>query len=318
MQRFIARRFVFMIFSMLAATMVVFGLSRATGDPLLLYAKPGGYGMSPEQIEALTKKLGLDKPLVVQYFMWLGNMLKGDFGRTILDERPVLQVIRQKIFNTLRLGAGAWLYATIVGVPLGVLSAVRRGSVWDYIGRVYALFGMAIPAFWIGLMAIVVFSVKLGWLPVGNMDATGAAFYSWTHIKYYIMPCLLAGWYPAAGFLRVTRSAMLEILDSEFIKFARAKGVRGMGVVWKHAFRNAIIPPLTLMAISLAGFLAGAIVVEQVFSWPGMGRLSVDAIFNNDFPLLTACVLLFAGLFVLANFLADIAYAYLDPRIRYT
>ena len=318
MQRFIARRFVFMIFSLLAATMVVFGLSRATGDPLLLYAKPGGYGMSPEQIEALTKKLGLDKPLVVQYFMWLGRAIRGDFGRTILDERPVLQVIRLKIFNTMRLAMGALLWAVTISIPLGVLSAVKRGTFWDYAGRAFAIFGMCAPAFWVGLMAIVLFAVKLGWLPAASMDPLRSAPFSWTNIKYYIMPAIILGWYPAAALLRLTRSAMLEILDSEFIKFARSKGVREAAVVWKHAFRNAMIPPLTMMAVMLGGFIAGAIVIEQVFAWPGMGRLSVDAIFNNDFPLLTGCVLLFACMFVLANFLADIAYAYLDPRIRYT
>jgi ABC-type dipeptide/oligopeptide/nickel transport system permease component len=226
-------------------------------------------------------------------------------------------VIKQKIFNTLRLGAGSMLFSVIVGIPLGVLSAVKRGTVWDILGRGFALFGMAIPAFWIGLMGILLFAVKLHWLPSGSMDPTRAPPWTWQYLKYFIMPAILAGWYPAAGFLRITRSAMLEILDSEFIKFARSKGVRETWVIWSHAFRNAIIPPLTLMAISMAGFLAGAIVIEQVFAWPGMGRLSVEAIFNNDFPLLTACVLLFAVLFVLANFIADLLYGYLDPRIRY-
>jgi peptide/nickel transport system permease protein len=318
MQRFILRRFFFMFFSLLAATIVVFGLSRATGDPLLLYAKPGGYGMSPEQIEALTKKLGLDKPLVAQYFIWLGRILRADFGKTILDERPVLSVIRLKIFNTMRLALGSWIWAVAISLPLGVLSAVRRGTVWDYIGRAFAVFGMSVPAFWVGLMGIFVFSVQLGWFPSGSVDPTGAFPLSWTNIKYYIMPALIMGWYPAAALLRLTRSAMLEILDSEFIKFARAKGVREWFVVWKHAFRNAVIPPITMMALMMAQFIIGSIVIEQVFAWPGMGRLAVDAIFNNDFPLLTGCVLLFACMFVLVNFLADVAYAYLDPRIRYT
>lgn len=318
MVRFVGRRLVFMVFSLVAATMLVFSLSRATGDPLLLYAKPGGYGMSPDQIEALSKKLGLDKPLVAQYFVWLGRVVRGDFGNTILDDQPVLQVVREKIFNTFRLGAGAWIWAVTLGVPLGVVSAVKRGSPWDYFARVYALLGMAVPSFWIGLMAILAFSVKLDLFPSGSMDPTRAPFWTWTSLKYYILPCLIAGWYPAAGLMRITRSAMLEVLDSEYIKFARAKGVAGRLIIWKHAFRNAMIPPLTLMAINIAHFLSGAIVVEQVFAWPGMGRLTVQAIFNNDFPLLTGCVLLFSTIFVTANFLADVAYAYVDPRIRYT
>lgn len=307
-----------MLFSLLVVTLVVFSLARATGDPLLLYAKPGGYGMTEEQIEALSKKLRLDRPLAVQYFMWLGRFITGDFGRTILDERPVFLVIREKIFNTLRLGVAAWLWAILVSVPSGVLSAVRRGTLWDYAARGFAILGMCAPPFWVGLMAIVLFAAKLGWLPAGSMDPTRAPAWSWTHIKYYIMPAVVLGWYPAAAILRLTRSAMLEVLDSEFIKFARAKGVRRWQVVWKHAFRNAVIPPLTMMALALAGFIGGAVVIEAVFAWPGMGSLAVQAIFNNDFPLLQACVVLFACIFVVTMFLVDVLYAYLDPRIRYT
>lgn len=318
MQRFIARRLVFMLFSMVVATIVVFGLSRATGDPLLLYAKPGGYGISPEQVQALSKKLGLDKPLVAQYFIWLGNVVRGDFGRSLLNDRPVLPIIGEKVFNSLRLAAGAWIWAILVSVPFGVLSAVKRGSVWDYAGRVFAVFGMAIPDFWIGLMAITLFAVKLDWLPAGSMDATHAPFWSWTYLKYYILPCIIVGWYPGAALLRLTRSAMLEVMDSEFVKFARAKGVRGQLVIWKHAFRNAIIPPLTMLTLTLAGFIGGVVVIENVFAWPGMGTLAVTAIFNNDFPLLQAVVILFSAAFVILMFATDVLYAFLDPRIRYS
>ncbi len=200
---------------------------------------------------------------------------------------------------------------------MGVISAVKRGTLLDYMARTFALFGIAMPAFWIGLMGIFLFAVKWDLLPSGTKYSYPAFPLSWSNIKYFIMPAVVLGWYPAAGFMRITRSAMLEVLDSEYIKLARAKGVRSTVVVWKHAFRNAIIPPLTLIALTLAGFVTGAVVVEQVFAWPGLGSTAVLAVFDNDFPVLTAITLIFAALFAGANFIADIAYAYLDPRIRY-
>ncbi|MDP3062620.1 MAG: ABC transporter permease [Chloroflexota bacterium] len=317
MQKFIARRLLFMLFSLFGATAVVFAMSRMTGDPMLLYAKPGGYGLTPEQTAFIRKKLGLDRPLVVQYFMWISNVFRGDLGRTLLDERPVVKIIGEKWGNTMQLGLAAGIFSVLVGVPLGVLSAVRRGTVWDYMGRMFALFGMATPGFWIGLMFIFFFGVKLHWLPTGTKYGYETFPLSWDNIKHFILPAIVLGWYPAAGFLRITRSAMLEILDSEFVKFARAKGVRQRWVIWKHAFRNAIIPPLTLIAVTLTGFITGAVVVEQVFAWPGLGSMAIYAVFNNDFPLLTGITLIFILLFATANFLADLAYGYLDPRIRY-
>jgi ABC-type dipeptide/oligopeptide/nickel transport system permease component len=167
-------------------------------------------------------------------------------------------------------------------------------------------------------MAILVFSVMLGWLPVGTTGPTTAAPFSWTHIKYFLMPAITLGWFASASLLRITRSAMLEILDSEYVKFARAKGVREVGIIWKHAFKNAILQPLTLAAVTFAGFIGGAVVIERVFAWPGIGRLAIEAVWNNDFPTITATVLLWTSGFVVMNFLADVAYAYLDPRIRYT
>jgi len=317
MQKFIARRLLFMLFSVFGATAVVFSMSRMTGDPMLLYAKPGGYGLTPEQEAFIRKKLGLDRPLVVQYFMWLNNVVHGDLGKTLLDERAVTKIIGEKWGNTMQLGLAAGIFSVLVGVPLGVLSAVKRGTVWDFMGRTFALLGMATPQFWIGLMFIFFFGVKLHWLPTGTKYGYEAFPMSWDNIRHFILPAIVLGWYPAAGFLRITRSAMLEILDSEFVKFARAKGVRGQLVIWKHAFRNAIIPPLTLIAVTLTGFITGAVVVEQVFAWPGLGSMAIYAVFNNDFPLLTGITLIFIMLFATANFLADLAYGYLDPRIRY-
>lgn len=315
MGKFLIRRAIFGSFSLLAATILVFSLSRATGDPLLLYAKPSGYGVSQAQIDALKAKLGLDKPLVVQYFMWLGNVFRGDLGQTLDGRQQVTHVIRQKIGATLELGLTAWVFATLAGIPLGILSAVKRATIWDYLGRTIALFGQGLPQFWVGIVAILIFAVSLGWLPAGTR-AIDQPFFP-DQLKHLILPAITLGWAPMAAYLRLTRSAMLEVLDSEFVTLARAKGTSTRDVIWKHAFRNALIPPITVSALVLVGFIDGAVLVESVFSWPGIGRLAVQSIYNNDFPLLTGVVLMFALMFVIGSFVADILYVVIDPRIRY-
>jgi peptide/nickel transport system permease protein len=310
MGRFLLRRLGFMVLALIGATLLVFFVSRVGGrDPRYLYAQEGGYGLSPAMWEELGRRLHLDKPLVVQYLMWLRDVARGDLGESLTDRRPVRDKLGERIPNTVRLALGAWLFATLMGVPLGVLSAVKRGTIWDYLGRAFAMMGQAAPPFWVGLMAIFLFSVKWRLLPTGTMGE-GLA------IRNYIMPSITLGWLAAAGYLRLTRSAMLEVLDAEFIKLARAKGVSEPLVIWKHAFRNALIPPLTLSALILAGFLAGAVVVETVFSWPGVGRLAYEAVMGDDYALITGCVLVFTAGYLVLNFLVDIAYAYIDPRVR--
>lgn len=202
----------------------------------------------------------------------------------------------------------------MLGIPLGVLSAIKRGTFWDYLGRSIALFGQAMPVFWVGIMSILIFAVMLDWLPPGTAGSRDAPLLS--KLQFFILPTVTLGWLPAAAFLRLTRSAMLDVMDSEYIKLARAKGVSNRTIIWKHAFKNAILQPLTLAAITLAGFITGTVVIERVFSWPGVGQLTVQAVWNNDFPTLTATVLLWTAAFLFLNFLADVAYAYLDPRIR--
>ena len=317
MRKFLIRRFIAGVLSLLAATAIVFGLSRAAGDPLLLYAKPGGYGVTPEQEEALKKKLRLDRPLVVQYVLWLTDLARGDFGRTLLAEQLVIKVIGEKVGATVQLGLVSWVLATLMGVPLGVLSATMRGSFGDYLGRAYALLGQSLPTFWLGLMMILIFNVKFDVLPFGTRG-TGEAFpLSWANIRYFVMPSFAIAWGSAAVYLRLTRSAMLEVLDSEFVKLGRAKGVGNTKIIWKHAFRNALIPPLTVSTLIIAGSITGSVVIETVFSWPGLGRLGVQAVQDNDFPILTAVVLFFAAVFVFVNFVTDMLYALIDPRIRY-
>jgi peptide/nickel transport system permease protein len=303
------------VLSLIAATAVVFALSRLAGDPLLLFAKPGGYGVSPQQEAALRASYGLDKPVAIQYFVWLGKTLKGDLGESLVQRSPVRGIIAERIPASFQLGFAAWLLATLVGIPLGVLSAVRRATIWDYLGRSIALFGQALPVFWLGIMSILLFAVALGWLPAATRPVGEPLS---TTIKYFILPTITLGCLPAAVYLRLTRSAMLEVMDSEFIKLARAKGVSSRIVVWKHAFRNALIPPITVSALVLASFLEGSIIVETIFAWPGLGRMALKAVEDNDFPLLLGTVLFFAFLYVVFNSLADLLYARIDPRIRYT
>jgi len=311
MTRFIIRRVAYMMLTMLVATLLVFSLSRVVGDPRLLYVQEGGYGLSPEAWDALGIKLHLDKPVAVQYLYWLRDAVQFDLGDSMLDRKPVSEILYDALGPTLQLAFFGWIFATAVGIPLGVLSAVKRGSVWDYLGRGVALLGQTLPVFWVGIMGILIFAVQLRWLPVGTMPDEFS-------FKHFIMPAITLGWFSAAGYLRLTRSAMLDVMDSEYIKLARAKGVNATVVLWKHAFRNAIIAPLTFSSLVLAGFITGAIVTETVFSWPGLGRLAFTAVDDNDFPLIVGLMLLFTFMFLLVNLFTDILYAYVDPRIRFS
>lgn len=310
MSRFILRRLFYMFVTMVLATLLVFVLSRIVGDPRLLYVQEGGYGLSEEAWEAMGIKLHLDKPVVFQYGYWLGDALTGDLGESMLDRKPVMEIMLEALPATLQLAFFGWIFATVVGIPLGVLSAVKRGSIWDYLGRGVALLGQTLPVFWVGIMGILIFAVQLGWLPTGTKPDEFS-------FKHFIMPAVTLGWFSAAGYLRLTRSAMLDVMDSEYIKLARAKGVNATLVLWKHAFRNAIIAPLTFSSLVLAGFITGAIVTETVFSWPGVGRLAFTSVDDNDFPLMVGLMLMFTFMFLTVNLITDVLYAYVDPRIRY-
>lgn len=310
LSRFIIRRLLYACVALLGATMLVFGLSRAIGDPRDLYIQEGGYGTTPEQRAVLEKQLNLDKPLFVQYGIWLGKALKGDLGDSVFTRTPVTRQIKESAPRTLKLGLVSWVLAMAMGIPLGIAAAVYRGTVWDKLARGFALLGQAAPPFWIGIMGILVFSVYLRWLPAGT-DGEGLA------IRNYVLPVFTLAWLSSAGYMRITRSAMLEVMDTEFVKLARAKGVPRWKVIWKHAFRNALIPPLTISSLQLAAFITGAVIVETVFAWPGLGRLAVDAVSNNDYPLMTGTVLVFAAVYLVMNLTTDVLYAYIDPRIRY-
>jgi len=310
MRRFIIRRFVFSLVSIVVATLLVFLLSRAAGDPLLLYAN-SGYGLTAEGEAALRKKLALDRPIPVQYALWLGRTLKGDMGETILDRKPVFRIVTQRLPSTIHLGATAFLLSFLIGIPLGVLSAVTRGSIWDYVGRFIALLGQAVPQFWLGLVLILVFAVHWQIFPAA-LKGDGLL-----DVKHLVLPTITLAAGGFAFYMRITRNAMLQVLDSEYIRLARAKGVSNRVVIWKHAFKNALIQPLTGMTLGLTGFLTGTVLVETVFAWPGMGNMAITAVNNNDFPILQAVVFFFTILFVSMTFITDLLYAFIDPRIRY-
>ena len=306
MGRFLLRRLLLMLLTLLAISALVFSLVRIQGDPRFLLMDPLA-SISEEQWENMGRKFGLDKPLIYQYGVFLGQLATGDLGRSIFQRKPVVKVIRDKLPATLQLGLSGLVFGLVMGIPLGVLSAVKRGTVWDYAGRFFALVGQAVPSFWMGIMLIFFFGVQLGWLPTARKG----------DLTSFVLPSVTIGWFAGAGLLRLVRSSMLDVLDSEFVKLAKAKGVTSSAVVWKHAFRNALIPPLTFGALVIAGLITGSIVVETVFAWPGIGLLAVSSVYNSDYPLTQGIVLVFTTVYVVIAFVVDVLYALVDPRIRY-
>ena len=303
MTRFLVRRFFYGIAVVIIVTLIVFLLSRASGDPRTYFMNEY---TTKEQWDAWGREWGLDKPVIQQYFLWLGRAMTGNLGKSLRESRPVLDVIMERVPATVQLAAGAFIFAVLLGLPFGVLSAVWRGSWLDYFGRTIALFGQALPPFWLGIMLILIFAVQLEWLPTSRREG----------IPHFILPSITLGWLTAAGLLRLVRSAMLEVLDSEYVKMARAKGVGPNTIVWKHAFRNAMIAPLTYTALVFVAFLTGAVVTETVFSWPGLGELAVRSVNNLDLAVLSGVVLFLTVLYVVVNFITDVLYAVIDPRIR--
>ena len=305
MASFLIRRFLLSMFVMWFATVVVFSLSRAAGDPRYLFVSEYS---TQEQWDEWGVRFGLDRPYPMQYLIWLGKAVRFNFGESIYFNDEPKEIIGERWVATAQLSFGAYLFAMIVGVPLGVWSAIARGSVLDLVARGVALIGQAMPGFWLGIMLILLFSVQLNLLPTSGIGG-------W---KHYVLPAITLGWFPAAGILRLIRSSMLDTLDSEYIKFARAKGVSSRKIIWKHALRNSAIVPMTYAGVLLAFFITGAVVTETVFFWPGLGRLSVQAVFNTDFPMLGALVLLFTATFLIVNLAIDLLYRVIDPRIRIT
>jgi peptide/nickel transport system permease protein len=293
------------IVTLIAVSMIIFIMARVTGDPRVLLLDENA---SREQWETMGVELGLDKPYYHQYSLFMKDVLQGDFGESIKLQEPVMTTIAGRIWPTVQLGGGAFLLALLVGIPLGVLSAVMRGSALDQLGRVIAMVGQAAPSFWLGIMFMFFFAVKLGWVPPSGREG-------WNSI---ILPMVTLAWGGfLAGSLRLMRSAMLDVLDSEYVKLAKAKGVSTRSLIWKHAFRNALIPPLTLAGVSMPAILTGSITTELVFAWPGMGQLAIQALYTSDYPLLQGLTIVFTLGYVGVALAVDVLYAYIDPRIRF-
>ena len=315
MQRFIVRRFFAAIIALFLVTIIVFSLSRLVGDPLAMLVSEGGYGISESALQIQREKLHLDKPVPIQYLFWLTDVLRGDLGHDLSDGFPVTTKIREKIAPTVQLGVSAWILATFFGLAFGMISAVKRGSLIDYVVRLIANLGITLPAFYVGIMAILIFAVNLGWVPVTVIGTIGSED-PFAQVKAMILPVLTLAWGAAAGYMRLMRSAMLEVLDSEYVKLARAKGVDGNKVIWKHALRNSLIVPITVSALLLWNFVTGTVVVEAVFAWPGLGLLAIEAVVNNNLNLVVGTTLLVGVILIAANLVADVLYVLVDPRIR--
>ena len=304
MKRYIFKRIGQSIICLLGVTIIVFSLTRITGDPTLLLAPPEA---TKEDIALIKRTLGLDRPIHIQYWTFMKGLATGDFGRSIRWDISTIKLFGDRFPNTLLLAVAAMSFAVILGIPVGILSAVYVGKWFDNFGKVFALLGQAIPVFWLGIMLIMIFAVYLGFFPTSGIG-------SWQHL---VMPAITLGWYFTAALTRLTRSTMLDVLDADYIKMARIVGVSHFAVVCKNAFKNAVLPILTLGTVNFIILLNGTVITEAVFNWPGVGRLVVDAIFTRDYPVVQTCVLIASSLFIFANLFVDILYAYLDPRIRY-
>ena len=299
------RRFAAAFVTLITVSVLVFALARLQGDPRTILLSDD---TTQADYDAWGREFGLDKPITTQYLIYMGKLVRGDLGKSVLQRVPVSRLMWSRIPNSAQLAAFAFALSLIIGVPLGVLAAVKRGGTWDYLARAIAIVGHAAPSFWIGLLLIFVFAVTLEWLPTSRKSG----------LDSMILPGITLGWASAGGQLRLVRSSMLEVLDSEYIKLAQAKGVPRMSVIWKHALRNAMIAPLTFAGLTFAGLITGTIVVETIFAWPGLGLLSIQALNNSDYPVIQGVILMVTLVYVAAALAVDIIYAYLDPRIKYT
>jgi len=303
MRKYIIRRMGYSVISLVLLSLTIFFFVRVTGDPAVLLVEPGA---SKADLDQIRQQFGLDRPLFVQYGHFVSSLVRGDFGQSFYYRTPVLELYLSRLPNSLMLAAAAMALSLLIGIPSGILAAVRVNGWWDRVGKIFSLLGLSLPSFWVGLVMILFFSVYLGWLP-----SSGAGT-----ISHMIMPAFALGWFFAAAHMRMTRSSMLEVMGSEYVKLARLKGLPERMVITKHAFKNALIPVLTLAGINLVIMVNVAVIVETVFAWPGIGRLLYEGVAFRDFPVVQATVLLGGAMIVVVNLLVDILYAVIDPRIR--
>jgi ABC-type dipeptide/oligopeptide/nickel transport system permease component len=303
MTRYLLNRLGQGVIALILSSILVFILLRLTGDPTTMLLTPDA---TLADVEALRKTLGLDQPYPVQYFIFMRDILSGDFGSSLFYRRPVLDLIMARFPATLLLAVTANGLSMLVALPFGVVAATHREKWQDTAAKVIAILGQSLPSFWLGIVLIQIFSVWLGWLPSSGYGS----------VKYLILPATALGFNSVAAILRLTRSAMLDVLSADYVRLARIKGLSERMVVWKHALRNALIPVITFSGIFFVRTLAGSVVVETIFAWPGVGRLAYEAVIKRDFPVEQGILILFTALFILFNLLIDIMYLFLDPRVK--
>ena len=303
MRQYIVRRIGYSFVSLFLLSLTIFLFVRVTGDPATLLVEPGA---SAEDLANIRRQFGLDRPLYEQYWHFIVSFLQGDLGHSFYYRTPVLELYFQRLPNSLLLAGVAMAFSLLIGIPAGIMAAVRVGKLWDSAGKIFVLLGLSLPSFWVGLLLIMFFSVYLGWLP-----SSGSGTF-----LHLLMPAFALGWFFAAAHMRLTRSSMLEVLGSEYVKLARLKGLSETMVIGKHAFKNALIPVITLAGINLVVMINVAVVVETVFAWPGIGRLLYEGITFRDFPIVQGVVVIGGSMIVVVNLLVDILYALIDPRIR--
>jgi len=304
MRRYVLKRVLLGILTLIGVSIIIFVAIRLSGDVTLLLVSPDA---TQEEIQKVRVELGLDKSLPVQYLVFAKNVLRGDFGRSTRYRQPAMEIVLGRLPATIQLAGVAFLISVGSGLLLGVISATKRNSLLDAASKVFATLGQAMPEFWIGIMAILVFSVHWGLLPTSGRG----------RFVHLIMPAFTLGWYSTASIMRLTRSGMLGVLDSEYIKTARLKGNPERVVVWKHALRNALIPVVAMGGIQLGRLLGGAVIVESIFGWPGVGQLVLDAVYSRDYALVQAGVFITSAFFIFLNLTVDLAFGLIDPRIRY-
>ncbi len=304
MHRYIIKRLIMLIPVLLGVAFIIFAIMNvAEGDPVYQVAGPDA---TEEQLEALREEMGLNGSLIQRYFRYIGNLLRGDLGTSYISKMDVMKLYFQRLPNTLRLASIAMVVAVIISVPLGIVAAVNQNSWKDTIAMVLALLGLSMPNFWLGLLLIILFSLKLGWFPSGGAEGLASV----------VLPAVTVGVGLAALLTRTTRSSMLDVLRQDYLRTARAKGVSENKVVMHHALRNALIPIITIFGVQFSNVLGGSVLAETVFAWPGVGRLVVDAIDQRDIPTVTGALVMTTMLVTVVNLLVDIVYAYVDPRIK--
>ncbi|MPM31160.1 Glutathione transport system permease protein GsiC [bioreactor metagenome] len=316
MLRFIIRRLIQSIPLLFIVSVISFAIiALAPGDPVYMFVSPDK--ASSQNLDALRQELGLDKSIPERYYKWVTNMIRGDMGNSFAYGKPVKDILFEALPNTIILALAAEIFAFILAVPAGIISAIKRNTAWDYTFSTFSFIGVSLPTFWFGLMLILVFSLKLGWLPTAGMRANYEEFVLMDRIKHLILPTIVLGTAHMASIMRYMRASMMEVINQDYVRTARSKGLTEKIVILKHALRNALIPIITLIGLTIPALFSGAAMTETIFSWPGMGRIVISATFMRDYPVMLGDLVLASVTIIAGSLIADILYAVADPRIRY-